>query len=245
MYCKEMSRSGDRIQEIYRMRDHNLTHYCNTQPDEKQKDSDEIGGQNQINKRFQFDQSGMFSLRKQLRFYVCVGKTDVAVGFSKFQVNPPSGMANNGVCLWSAVSWNTPFPHQFISLLLGKPSVKKMKMTPITLPLSNALVRTQLNLPHQAKFRRRTKYWKKKPTKNHDEQFMPVEGGILETPVRITGTETQRTQDLGQRRWYIQKGIGRKTPAMIAQRCGWYIEPVPNWREGPMRPLGGFRVTTM
>jgi hypothetical protein len=58
------------------------------------------------------------------------------------QSNPPLGIVFNGVLRWSAVSPNTAFPHQFRSRLLGNCNVKNITITPITAPLSNALLST-------------------------------------------------------------------------------------------------------
>lgn len=87
---------------------------------------------------------------------------------------------------------------------------------------------------------------------------MPTLGGMYDTPFSTTGlralmstarynegsrgrkdthVEMYFAQLFGRRLCKIQKGIGSTAPTMIAYNCGWYIDPPPNWRDGPIKPL--------
>lgn len=68
-------------------------------------------------------------------------KTLVAV-FKNDQGIPPLGIVFNGALVLSAVSKNIKLPHQFKSRLFGNCRVKNTTITPITAPLSNALLST-------------------------------------------------------------------------------------------------------
>jgi hypothetical protein len=66
---------------------------------------------------------------------------------------------------------------------------------------------------------------------------MPVAGGMKDTPINAMGVLTNLAHESGRRRCMSQKGSGSRAPTRIAYIWGWYIDPGPNCRLGPIRPL--------